>query len=82
MNVGALSVGLAGLQAADARVTQAAQETYEATLPTDQISISSQDPLIQAQTDQITADLSYRASIKTIQTAQQMDETLLQLFTR
>ena len=72
---------MTGIQRAEERFSQAAEETAEASVPIDQISISGADPMINAQVEQMTAQLSYKANIKTLQSAQQMDETLLQLFT-
>ena len=77
----AYSSGVAGLQSATARVEAAANATYDATVPSDQVTIGN-DPLIEATTQRITGQLAFAASVKTLQAAQQMDDVLLSLITR
>ncbi len=83
MNVSAFSSAIGGLQAAESQVSRAAQETYDATVPTDSITLSSAQPdLVDATTDRITGEAMYRANIKVLQTADQMSNVLLDLITR
>ncbi|MFZ5444222.1 MAG: hypothetical protein ACOZQL_29770 [Myxococcota bacterium] len=81
----AYSSGMEGISRATELLESAAAETYEATVPTDTVSLDSSsgaDPLISATSDRITADVMMRANVKVLQTAQQMDDTLLQLLVR
>lgn len=77
----AYSSGVAGLQSATAQVDAAASATYDATVPTDQVTIGN-DPLIEATSQRMTGQLAFAASVKTLQAAQQMDDVLLSLITR
>ncbi len=47
--------------------------------PEARAAIDQQDDLVRATTDRMTASISFKANIKTMQTAQEMDETLLSL---
>lgn len=77
-----MSTAVSGLERADAQLSRAAEETAAATVPTDRVSLSSSDDLVTAQTDRITAELGYRANLKTLQSAEQMNDVLLQLLSR
>lgn len=69
-----------GITRATATLDAAAAETYEATVPTDSVSIDGgADPLITATTDRMQASLMMQANVKLLQSAQQMDDTLLSL---
>jgi hypothetical protein len=81
VQISGFSSGVAGLQAAVAQVDGAAAATYDATVPSDQVTIGN-DPLIEATTQRMTGQLAFAANLKTIQAAQQMDDVLLSLLTR
>lgn len=78
-----MASGVSGLQAATRQVDAAAAETLAATVPTDRVTLggSGEADLISASTDRMTGELLFRANLKTIQTARQMDDVLLQLIT-
>ncbi|MFT3712992.1 MAG: hypothetical protein QM817_35515 [Archangium sp.] len=78
----AWSSGVEGISRATATLDTAAAETYDATVPTDSVSISGGDPLITATTDRMQASLMMQANVKLLQSAQQMDDTLLSLLVR
>lgn len=82
MRVGSSSVE--GISRAISRLEDAAAATYEATVPTDTVSLESSgiDPLIDAATARSSADVLLRANVKVLQTAQQMDDVLMQLLIR
>lgn len=83
MNIPAFNSGVAGIRAAEAQLESAANETYEATVPTDQITLTSgEGDLVHATTERIRGELAFRASLKTIQTADQMSNLLLELISR
>lgn len=69
---GAFEAGAAGLQ----RATAALNESADAlTVPIDQVSLES------AMVGQLGASLAFRANVKVLQSAQQMSDDLLRLFT-
>lgn len=61
---------------------EAAAQTLEATVPTDTVSLGGEGDLISASTERANADLMMRANVKVLQSAQQMDDVLLQLLMR
>ena len=70
-----------GISRAVATLDGAAAATFEATVPSDAVSIGG-DPLITATTDRMMASVMMQANVKLLQTAQAMDDTLLQLLIR
>ncbi len=77
-----MTSAVSGLQAATRQVDAAAAETLQATVPTDRVTIGGGEAdLISASADRITGELMFRANLKTLQTAKQMDDVLLQLIT-
>lgn len=82
MQIAGFSSGVAGLQAAGNLLEEAALEATAATVPVDRVTLSGEEPdLINATTTRIQGELLFRASIKTIQTANEMTGLLLQLLT-
>ena len=80
MQIAGMTSGIAGLRAAGDMLEQAASDTVEATVPVDRVTLSSGGPdLVDATTERITGELAFRASLKTIQTANEMTDVLLQL---
>jgi hypothetical protein len=78
----AWSSGVQGIARATATLDAAAAETSDATVPSDTVSIGGGDDLITATTDRMMASTMMQANVKLLQTAQQMDDTLLQLLIR
>jgi hypothetical protein len=83
VQISAMTSAVSGLQAATRQVDAAAAETLQATVPTDRVTIGGggEADLISASADRITGELMFRANLKTLQTAKQMDDVLLQLIT-
>lgn len=80
MKVGSASgAGLAGLGRAEAQFERAAQQLA---LPVDQVSIGQRDPTIDGLTGLMSASHAFRANLKVIQSAEQMNDDLLRLLTR
>ncbi len=82
MLISSFNAGVTGLQAAEAQIDAAAEKTFSATVPSDRITLSGGDGLVEATTQRMTGELAFRASLKTLQTAQQMTDTLLELLVR
>ncbi|MFO0595677.1 MAG: hypothetical protein U0228_10240 [Myxococcaceae bacterium] len=84
MRIGsAWSSGVEGISRATANFEAAAAQTYDATVPTDSVSIGGGgDDLIAATTGQMQASVLLKANVKLLQSSQQMDDVLLQLLTR
>lgn len=76
------SSGVEGISRATAQLDEAAAQTFEATVPTDRVSLGGEGDLISATMGRMNADLMMRANVKVLQSAQQMDDVLLQLLTR
>lgn len=59
---------------------EAAAEMAQATVPTDRVTLSSGEPdLVDATMHRISGELAFRANLKTIQSANEMTDVLLQL---
>ncbi len=83
MQISGFASGVSGLKAAESQLDRAAAEVADATVPTDQVTLSGSEPdLLQATTDRISGELLFRANLKTIQAADQMSNELLDLLTR
>lgn len=79
MRISAMANGVAGLQAAEARFERAAARIAA---PVDRVTLSGGADDLGAHLERITASHAFRANLKTIQTADQMSNDLLELLTR
>lgn len=70
---------LAGLQRAEASFGGAATQLAA---PTDRVSIGGLDPTIQGVTGMMSASHAFRANLKVLQSAEQLNDDLLRLLTR
>lgn len=82
MRVAGLSQGVEGVKAAEAMVERSARRVYEATLPTDRVTLSSGAGLADAMVEGMKGAALYRANLASIKTADRVAESLMELVTR
>jgi hypothetical protein len=81
MQISGWSSGLTGIKVGQAQLDAAAQETFDATVPTDQVTLSGGGDLVGATSDRIMGELMVRANLKVLQSSNQTNDVLLQLLT-
>jgi len=77
-----MSSGVSGLKAAEARLDRAAVKTAAAFASSEKVSLSGRDDFVDETVERISASAAFRANLKTIQSADQMSNDLLELLTR